>query len=197
MIFSDMLIPREVRVLNSMASFEQYSGGRIVLISFSAPHRCLYELLSTRDYYVGNGMEQEQQQLPDDSGAVTVMTVDSFGQKARALSAITRELSNDDLNHPGVHKLLIANLDAAEDRCEDLERFRDQYYNADRELAVAKSEMKRLRDNDLIRSGMLGVGSLMLGYVPNSGSNWGLGVILAVGGLILIGVSLYAKPREQ
>lgn len=140
---------------------------------------------------------EETDALPDEAGSIPVVTSDEPPSKRRALSIVKRELSDDDLNHPGVQKLLIDELEKAESYCSGLERFRDKFYAADRDLAVAKADIERLTSHDILRSGVLGVGSLMLGYLPSSFGNWGLTALLSVGGVVLIGVSLHTKPRAK
>lgn len=130
----------------------------------------------------------------DDSDAIPVRN-DGANEK-RALSKVERILSDDEISHSGVQKMILDRLDMAEEKVVALERFREDYHEAMRELAVAKSTLERVASLDTMQSTMLGLGCLVLGFIPTAWGNWPLTVLAAVVGLGLISGSYSSKRKK-
>lgn len=134
---------------------------------------------------------------PDEIGATPSLPPGEIPVKRRGLSRIKRELTDEELTQTGVHKILIDDLEKAETECERLDGYRTRFHDADRDLAVARAEVTRLTDFDTLRSGMLGVGCLFLGFLPSVGENLKLAAVLGLAGLVMIVVSVRTKPRAK
>ncbi|NBB33096.1 hypothetical protein [Pseudomonas sp. BC115LW] len=134
-------------------------------------------------------------QASDEIDAIPVKN-ESATEK-RALSRIERRLDDEDLKHPGVQKMILDRMDVAEEKNESLEKFRTDYYEVMQNLAVAKSSLKRMESLDTAQSTMLGVGCLVLGYVPTAWGNWPLTIIATVAGLGLVSGSFLSKRSNQ
>lgn len=133
-------------------------------------------------------------QASDDSDAIPIKN-DGLTEK-RALSSVERRLTDEDLKHPGVQKLILDRLDLAEEKITRLERYRSDYYETNTLLAVAESSLKRITSLDTMQSTMLGVGCLFLGYLPTAWGNWSITAIAAVGGGALV-IGSYVSKRSN
>ncbi|WP_339069612.1 hypothetical protein WIN67_17615 [Pseudomonas idahonensis] len=130
----------------------------------------------------------------DDSDAILVKN--EGANEKRALSRIERILSDDEMSHSGVQKMILDRLDVAEDKVVVLERVRDEFYDVKRELAVAKATIERVASLDTMQSTMLGVGCLILGYIPTAWGNVSLTILACVTGLGLVGGSYSSKRKK-
>ncbi|MGY3026190.1 hypothetical protein ACVWXR_004025 [Pseudomonas lurida] len=134
-------------------------------------------------------------QASDDSDAVPVRN-ESPSEK-RALSKIERRLNDEELKHPGVQKMILDRLDVSEEKNKNLEKFRSDYYEVKSNLAVAESSLKRMASLDTVQSTMLGVGCLVLGYLPTAWGDWQLTSIVFASGAALVSGSYWSKRSNQ
>ena len=134
----------------------------------------------------------DNETLPEDSAATPID--DGSDVKRRVFSRITRELTEAELGTTGVQKLLIDEIEKTGAENFELKRFRDKYYQSERELAVANTALHRQKSDEIIAGGTLAVGSAALGYLPslNDRQFWICGVF----GVVLVLVSIWAKARE-
>lgn len=139
----------------------------------------------------------DNQDTPDEVGATPSLPPGEIPAKRRGLSRIKRELTDEELTQTGVHKILIDDLEKAEAECERLDGYRTRFHDADRDLAVARAEVARLTDFDTLRSGLLGVGCLFLGFLPSAASNLWLAAVLVLAGVAMVVVSVRSKPRAK
>lgn len=130
-------------------------------------------------------------QASDDSDAIELK--DNAQTEKRALSRVERQLNDDELKHPGVQKMILDRLHVAEINISALERFRTAYYDVKSKLAVAESSSKRVASLDTLQSAALGVGCLILGYLPTAWGNWPLAFVVFFGGAGLVGGSVWSK----
>jgi hypothetical protein len=131
----------------------------------------------------------------DDSDAIPIANGSST--EKRALSRIERRLTDEDLRHPGVQKMILDRLDVAEEQLAAQEALRDNYHEATKELAIAQSSLKRISALDTLQSTTLGVGCLILGFLPAAWGDWRMTVIAAASGIALVMGSFFAKRRNQ
>jgi hypothetical protein len=97
------------------------------------------------------------QSQPDESGSQRVET--QIPKTRKALSQVKRELSEADLATSGVQKMLIDDLERAEDEISDLKTFRDKFYTTDTELAVSKEKLKTRLSIEVISTGCIALGA--------------------------------------
>jgi hypothetical protein len=130
-----------------------------------------------------------EDQVPDDSGATPV----GGGHEKQALSGIDRVVTTEDLAHPGVQKLILDRLDRAEATIRHLERYERDFHEVREKLVVAESSLRRLSSLDILQSVVLGVGCVMLGFIPSVWGRWGLVALVTTGGLALVGGCYFSK----
>lgn len=124
----------------------------------------------------------EQDAIPDDSNVVVVGDPQS---KRKALSRLKRELSDEDLTSPGVQKLLIDEIEKAEDYLKELNRYRDDFYKADKELAIANSKLHRNLTIEILSGGTIAIGGAAVGYGQNNSTYLWFGVLLTIIGIVV------------
>jgi hypothetical protein len=107
----------------------------------------------------------DNETLLEDSAATPI---DDGGEvKRRIFSRITRELTQTELGTTGVQKLSIDEIEKSGAENFELKRFRDNYYQSERELAVAKRALRRQKSDEIISGGTLAIGSAAPGYLPS------------------------------
>ena len=131
------------------------------------------------------------QPQPDERGAQPVEAL--LPKTRKALSRVNRELSEEDLATPGVQKMLIEELERAEEENNELRTFREKFYVADKELAVSKQRMKGWSSMEIISTGCIAVGAAALVYVPEAWKSQPNGWIALVFGAVLTVVGIVAK----
>src|SRR5690242_9288459 len=129
----------------------------------------------------------------EESGARPVETaVPAESKKTRrALSEAKRVLTDDELSAPGARKMLLDNLDRLEADNEILIQFRERFYDADKRCAVLETSLRQGQKDDLstdlIFTGGMTVGGVILGLLPSLGALGTAGVWAgATIGLVLI-----------
>jgi len=131
------------------------------------------------------------QSQPDESGAQRVET--QIPKTRKALSLVKRELSESDLKNPGVQKMLMDDLERAEDEISELKTYRDKFYTADRDLAVTKEKLKTRWSIELITTGCIALGAAVLANLPEAWKHQPYGwLVLVIGGTLTV-VGILAK----
>jgi hypothetical protein len=109
--------------------------------------------------------------------------------KRPAFSKIRRELSEQDLANPGVQKMLLEELERAEEKLETAEGYRHKFHIADRETGVLRQQLQSQKANEILYAAGVAVGSILIGIGPSFWDTKGgwfvplLGVVLLVGSL--------------
>jgi hypothetical protein len=131
------------------------------------------------------------QTQPDEQGAQPVEAL--IPKTRKALSRVKRELSEEDLATPGVQKMLIEELERAEEENNELKAFRDKFYVADKDLAVSKQKLKGWSSMEIISTACIAIGAAALVYVPEAWKTQPSGWIALVFGAVLTIVGIVAK----
>lgn len=118
----------------------------------------------------------------------------------RALTNIARQLTEADLEHPGVQKLLLDLLDRADDDCGVLRAYVDLFHSKDKEAAVLTANLIADRRLEMFSSGGLALGGIVAGLAAYF---WGkkepdvlTGAIALVVGLAILLMSVVARMRQ-
>ena len=129
---------------------------------------------------------------PDKAGA---QPIDSRSQKVgrAAFSRLKREITDDELLQSGTQKLLLDNLEQADDEKRALKLFRDKYYEADKALGILEEKFKTNTAAEVLSTATISIGAAILVYVPELWAHPPAGVFALVIGFVLIGVGIYAK----
>lgn len=128
------------------------------------------------------------QPQPDETGARPVDT--PLPKSRKALAGVQRELSQEDLASPGVQKMLIEELERAEEENIELRAFREKFHGADKELGIAKQKIKGWTAMEILSTGCIAVGAAAFAYLPEAvKTKYGGWVAVAFGGVLtLIGI---------
>ncbi len=109
----------------------------------------------------------------------------------RAFSKVRRELSEEELSSPAVHRLLLDELDQLEQQVVELSDFRDRFHKTDKEKAVLEERIRKSIASEIIFGLCLTVGAALIGLTPflwatkpQGPLSLGVGVILIIGGII-------------
>jgi hypothetical protein len=100
--------------------------------------------------------------------AVAVAAVESVPSSGRrqAFKELRRELVETDLASPGVQKMLLEELQLAEDKCEVLEAYVDRFHEADKKAAILSEKLSEQKAFDVLFNVSFGVGCAIIGLAP-------------------------------
>ncbi len=110
-------------------------------------------------------------------------------------SKLKREISEDDLKHPAVQRLLLNEIDSLESKNDALNKFKVSFYQIDKDNAILKEKLKTHSAIEILYGFSLTIGSALLGLsslIWDSGKGW---TLILIGGILLIGglISKFAK----
>lgn len=111
----------------------------------------------------------------------------------RAYSNVRRELSEEELAHPAVHRLIISDIDQCEDRISELEKYQDDFHAADRSKAVLEERLQSKTSLDILHDVSLGVGFFLCGLSPSIWNERAYAVLSLAAGVLLIVCGILAK----
>ena len=111
----------------------------------------------------------------------------------RAFSRVRRELTEEEIAHPAVHRLILDEVDQLEQEVTELTDFRDRYYETDRGRAVLDEKLRQKKSGEVLQDAALGVGFLFIGLAPSAWTLQPYGYLTVAGGVILIFGALVAK----
>lgn len=132
---------------------------------------------------------EEDSLAPEDTGGGEKI----YHTKGRkAFRKVRRELSDEELASPAVQRLLIDEIERLEKESGELKLFRNDYYEADKNLGIKTEKLKVSIAQDVMFGVCLSVGSGMIGLAPsiwNPNNHFGpsvlvAGAILIVGGIV-------------
>lgn len=109
---------------------------------------------------------------------------------AKPLSGLSRVLSESDLDSAGVRKLLLGQMDEYESCKSQLAQMENGYHQKDKESAVLNETLKNYKSFDFTYSGLLTVGSILIGYYASQPDQ---GHVLLILGIASVAIALYIK----
>jgi hypothetical protein len=117
-----------------------------------------------------------------------VAVVPSSGRR-QAFKDIRRQLAEADLSSPGVQKMLLEELQLAEDKCEILEAYIERFHEADKRAAVLSEKLTAQKAFEILFDVSFGAGCAIIGLAPFFWAEKGatgpltlaVGIILAIG----------------
>jgi len=128
---------------------------------------------------------------PEEAGASPVSSQEPKAR--RALSRLKRELTDDELASPGVQKLLLDLLERTEEENSALKRFRDQYYQSDKQKDILAEKLKTHVALEVVSTGCVAVGAAAIVYSPVAWEHQPNGVIALGFGIVMTIVGIVAK----
>jgi hypothetical protein len=131
------------------------------------------------------------QTQPDEIGAKPVEA--PLPKSRKALARVQRELSQEDLASPGVQKMLIEELDRAEEENIELKVFQEKFHSADKDLAVSKQKIKGWTAMEIVSTGCIAAGAAAFAYAPEAAkTQYGGWIAVGFGG-VLTAIGIAAK----
>jgi len=130
---------------------------------------------------------------PDELGSKPI-SEEETPKSHRAFSRLKRELSDEDLNSPGVQKLLLEYLAQAEEEIASLKSFRDKYYEADKRNGALEEKHKVYVAAEVLSTGTIAVGAAAFVYgaaIPTT--NQPTAALATAFGAVLTLVGILAK----
>ena len=113
--------------------------------------------------------------------------------KRQSFGGLRRQLSEEELSGPGVQKMLLDEIDRLDSELVDAKKMADRFHEVDKEVAILREQAKPRNALELISTASLTVGSVALGLVYGIEDNPSLSWVVLAGGVILIGIGLWAK----
>ena len=111
----------------------------------------------------------------------------------RAYSNVRRELTEEEMSHPAVHRLIISDIDECEDMIAELEQYRSNFHSSDRAKAVLEERLEKKTSLEILHDVSLGVGFFFCGLAPSVWDKQPYGTLSVAGGLLLIICGIVAK----
>jgi hypothetical protein len=107
---------------------------------------------------------------------------DSKSIPSTPYSKLWRELTEDDLSHPAVQKLIISNIDALESQVSELKVYETKYHHYDKQHAILKEKLEKYNSHEILYSICLAAGSWLIWF----GSILDKPIIVILVGVLLI-----------
>ncbi|MFB9151054.1 hypothetical protein [Roseovarius ramblicola] len=110
---------------------------------------------------------------------------------------LRRELSEEELSNSGVQKMMLAEverLDAENDKLQDVQL---QYHQKDKQVAVFEEKFKAKVAIEVISTGMITVGSVLLGLAYGAWDKAPLGLFFLASGVALVILAVVAKAIKS
>ncbi len=119
---------------------------------------------------------------------------EEFGKARRAFVNVRRELSEEELSTPAVHRLLLDTLDLLEQQVAELSYFRDRFHTSDKEKAILEERVKSYTAAEVLYGICLTIGSILIGLIPYVADKVEHGDYITLGvGVLLIGAAVISK----
>jgi hypothetical protein len=140
---------------------------------------------------------QSNDAQPDETGSKP-LTAEESPKSNRAFSGVTRALSDEELDSPGVRKLLLELIQRAEEDISILKSFRDRFYEADKRNGILEQKLRTNKAAEAFSMGTLATGGTAVGLAPTFWSfPHGGGVFVLVFGIALILVAVGTKVYSR
>jgi hypothetical protein len=81
-------------------------------------------------------------------------------------SKLKREITSNDLKNPAIGRILINQNDDLRTQVENLEKFRAQYFDADKRNGILDERLDSVHRTMTVKAGFLSVASILAGLLP-------------------------------
>jgi len=113
--------------------------------------------------------------------------------RRRSFGKVRRELNEDELGSSGVQKMMLDDLERMDEAEAELKIVTGKYNETNTELAVTKEKLKTHNAFDVISTGTIAFGSLIIGIAFNIDGNDTIKIAFYVFGGALIVLGIIAK----
>ena len=150
------------------------------------------EIMSAGDRLDHGEIFMAENERPDQEPDIPSVGTQLPATKGRAsFSKLPRQLSEEELSSPAAKKFMIDEIERLDRENEELQSFRQQYHDSDKECAVLLEKTKISKAHEIMYAVCLVVGSAALGYAPSLWPQQPDGVLsLVLGGVLIIGAVL-------
>lgn len=115
------------------------------------------------------------------------------GSRRKAYSNMRREISDKEFSSPVVVRFLADEIDRLEDELLEYKKYRREFHDADKKVALLGEKIKTQKALDIISIGCLTSGGALLGLAPKMWDSQPSGIIMAIAGTVLIVLGVFAK----
>ena len=117
--------------------------------------------------------------------------------RRQAFRDIRRQLTDDDLANPGVQRLILEELERAEEQCETLQTYVDRFYEADKRAAVLEAAASSEKTVEILFRVGVGLGGTLIGLSPSLWQEGLPGVLVLVVGIVLVGSTVVVQAVRR
>lgn len=108
--------------------------------------------------------------------------------RRQAFRDIRRQLTDADLGTSGVQRLILDELERAEERCETLQTYVDRFHDADKRAAILEASARGEKAIEILFGVGVGLGGTLIGLASSVWQEGHRGMtILAVGAVLVVG----------
>jgi len=111
----------------------------------------------------------------------------------RSLARVRREMTDEELSHPAVQKMMLDELERLDREREGLVPYREKFAEADKQCAILQEKLKPKVAADVFFGGCTTIGAIMVGVAISDLSVGILGYASLGLGVALVGVGIAAK----
>jgi len=133
--------------------------------------------------------DKSQTAVPSPSVQQTEHEISATGRSL--FRSLTRELSDSDMNNPGVQKMLLADNERLENDNANLKGYIERYHEADKRSAILEEKVRTNKSIDVICGAGMAIGGVIIGL---SAKFWdSCGIFLLMTGMVLMAGSIGAR----
>lgn len=130
--------------------------------------------------------------LPDSLG----VSVPASGRR-QAFRDIRRQLTDEDLANPGVQRIILDELERADEQCEVLQTYVNRFHDADKRAAILEVSARNQRAIDVFFGVGVGLGGTLMGLAASVWQEGWLGLIVLAVGIVLVLGAVVARAVKR
>ena len=141
----------------------------------------------------------EAQKLDQDVGLPQEETAQPVAARKtrQAYSKVRRELNEEEMLTPAVHRLLVNDIDRLEEEVGDLRHFRDDFYKCAEERAVLKGARNQQLAVQIVKDVCFATGGWLTGMSQGLWNNPPYGTVVLLTGFALIICGIVCRIVEK
>jgi hypothetical protein len=138
-----------------------------------------------------SGTEQDEaaDEAPSENGGETPPQL----KGRRSFSRARRELTDEELGHPAVQKMMMDELDRLDGENGELKLYVEKFHGADKNSAILSEKLKKENAREIVFGAMMTIGAAAIGFAPTAGANGSPNYIILTFGAILVAAGIASK----
>ena len=117
--------------------------------------------------------------------------------RRQAFRDIRRQLTDDDLANSGVQRLILDELERADEQCEVLQTYVSQFHEADKRAAILEITARSEKTVEILFGVGVGLGGTLIGLTPSVWQEGYSGIIVLAVGVVLVVGAVLARVVQQ